>query len=282
MVDESDGLDEALEGQLRVMLTAAGRIGEQFARVREQSRRNAEAQSLQEARELEARLIAERTTASAHLNNVYREEWWAGATPDHVAHHYQLARAWAREDQSADRAAKHIQSEVKTRYGIDLDSAASPEMLRAELHRAEQHQQQATEAARRAQQEQAEAATLLAAANAEDARADAAAAAAEFEADPAEREAAQLEVEAHTVRANADRSESKRVYDSAERRSADANELASKGFSNEAVAARMHSDVAQGKPATEAVAGNGGRSYSKARKQSLGRGTERQRNGMSR
>lgn len=45
MAEESDGIEEAFDGQLRVLITAAGRVGEAFARGREEAMRRAQAQS---------------------------------------------------------------------------------------------------------------------------------------------------------------------------------------------------------------------------------------------
>ncbi|WP_407318535.1 hypothetical protein UQW22_17870 [Isoptericola halotolerans] len=52
MVDVSDGIEEAFEGQLRVLVSTAGQVGERFARAREDALRRAKAASEQEAREL--------------------------------------------------------------------------------------------------------------------------------------------------------------------------------------------------------------------------------------
>ncbi|MDQ3359699.1 MAG: hypothetical protein M3520_12955, partial [Actinomycetota bacterium] len=73
MADESDGVDEAVEGVLRVGLTAAGpRMAEIIARAREQAAREAQAASEHEARELAERLTAERSAARAQLAPVHR------------------------------------------------------------------------------------------------------------------------------------------------------------------------------------------------------------------
>ena len=50
---ESDGIDEAVEGQLRMFVTAGAQLGEQLAR------------------EFESRLEAEKTTALAELDKVH-------------------------------------------------------------------------------------------------------------------------------------------------------------------------------------------------------------------
>jgi hypothetical protein len=55
MVEETDGIEEAFEGQVRVLVTATGQIGERLARAREQALRRAQGQSEQEAREMQSR-----------------------------------------------------------------------------------------------------------------------------------------------------------------------------------------------------------------------------------
>ena len=60
MAEETDGIEEAFEGQLRVLVTAAGQVGERLARAREEALRNAQARSEQEHRELQSRIEAER------------------------------------------------------------------------------------------------------------------------------------------------------------------------------------------------------------------------------
>ena len=42
MAEETDGIEEAFEGQLRVLVTAAGQIGERVARAREEALRGEE------------------------------------------------------------------------------------------------------------------------------------------------------------------------------------------------------------------------------------------------
>ena len=81
MADESDGIEEAFDGQLRIAVTAAGRMGETLARAREDAARRARAQSEQEARELSSRFEAEKRAARVELGSVYRSDWWDRATP---------------------------------------------------------------------------------------------------------------------------------------------------------------------------------------------------------
>ncbi|WP_240201457.1 hypothetical protein [Cellulosimicrobium cellulans] len=124
MAEESDGIEEAFEGQLRVLVTAAGQVGERIARMREEALRRSQARNEQQARELQSRFEAERRAARAELGNVYRSDWWDRASVDEVAQMYQVARAWAREDPDAVRAEQQMRTEMRTRYGLDPDGLA--------------------------------------------------------------------------------------------------------------------------------------------------------------
>lgn len=124
MAEESDGIEEAFEGQLRVLVTAAGQVGERIARMREEVLRRAQARSEQQARELQSRFEAERSAARVELGNVYRSDWWDRASAEQVAQTYQVARAWAREDPDAVRAEEHLRTEMRARYGLDPDGLA--------------------------------------------------------------------------------------------------------------------------------------------------------------
>lgn len=124
MAEESDGIEEAFEGQLRVLVTAAGQVGERIARMREEAMRRAQARSEQQARELQSRFEAERRAARVELGNVYRSDWWDRASAEQVAQTYQVARAWARDDPDAARAEEHMRTEMRTRYGLDPDERA--------------------------------------------------------------------------------------------------------------------------------------------------------------
>ena len=306
----SDGIDEVIEGQLRVMLTTAAQIAERRARQREAELRRAEARSAREARELEARFEAERRAVHAELANVHRESWWDLATESQIVHAWEIAKAWGAEDPEAARAQERIREGVKARYGItreqlDADAlkgrivaaeervqaaqtrSSDPELSDGERSRAleelreaetllaalkeDQRAIAATTSSRderiKSREEKAEARAMLEQADHDAARAEEARVTAEqapgleedrfhqiVEAEQLHHDAAQAEQEGH------------RVWDSAERREATAEELRAKGIDAETVATRMRADVAQGKPATEAVKGSAGRRPPTARK----------------
>lgn len=285
MAEETDGIEEALEGQLRVLLTAAGQVGERLARAREDALRRAQARSEQEFRELESRIAAERHAARVELASVHRSDWWDRATPEQIGRTYQVARAWAQEDPEAVRAEQRVRDEVRTRYGIDVDDAgADPEavqqLVRLELDRAERDRANADAERSRSTAENAEAQQLLMHADQEDQRSEEARAAAEHEPDPDERARAVSEAEQREATAAQAREDGHTLYDSAERREGAARDLEAKGISTEVVATRMRADVSQANPATEAARHGRGEAVRAWRKR--GQGAQVRRDGLSR
>lgn len=127
MVDESDGIEEAIEGQTRLLVTAAAQAGDRLARMREDALRRAQATSEREARELQSRLAAEQRAVRADLAGVQRADWWEKATPQRIAQAYESAVAWRDEEPEAARAEARIVDELRTRHGI------TPDQLRAQV-----------------------------------------------------------------------------------------------------------------------------------------------------
>lgn len=175
MAEESDGIAEAFDGQLRVALTAAGRIGEVLARMREDAVRRSQAASEQQSRELSSRLDAERLAARAELGNVYRPDWWDNASPEQIGQAYTTARAWSGEEPEAVRAQGRIRDEVRERYGVDVaNTGADPAAVQAAVEEADVLRQQADAERQRGTGEEAEAASLMLSADESDRSADAA------------------------------------------------------------------------------------------------------------
>lgn len=287
-MSESDGIEDAFEGQLRMGLLIAGRVAEEIARQREQAARAAEQQSAQAARDLQERAAAERTTARAALVPLERAAWWDRARPADIETAWQTARQWADVEPDAARAAETIREQVATRYGIDVDA------LEADHHEsggrgeslARALDDRAAQATAQAQQQRVEAdketvvATLLAgeaaderaAADATPTTADAAHAGVEEGAhrDLAERAndraaAATTDADATGFAAAAARATDASsigaapagpttpAYDSPQRRAATARDLhASVGTEHaEAVEARISADIANARPVTD-------------------------------
>lgn len=122
MTEDNDGVDEVLEGTLRVALTAAGRLAEMAARDREQAARAAQSASEHEARQLQARLDAERSAARAQLAPVRQDGWWDKARTEDIAVAWQTAVTWQRLDPQAAAAVTVIRQQVKDRFNVDVDT----------------------------------------------------------------------------------------------------------------------------------------------------------------
>lgn len=254
MAEEADGIEEALAGQVRVAVTAAGLVGEAVARTREQQQRRAHAASEQRAREVQSRLDAERVAARAELAVVHRPEWWGRAAPEQIGRAYQVARAWSREEPEAVRAEQRISQELRARYGVDAANAGvDPAVVRAAIERSQQDRAHGAGGRADAATDQAEAQVLLTLADQQDRRADEARAAAVHEPDPDERAEATAQAAASQDDADVSRGSGQALYDNAERRQRTARDLEAQGVSEVATAARMAADVSQARLATDAV-----------------------------
>jgi hypothetical protein len=165
MVDEADGIDEAFEGQMRMLLMGASRLGERVARAREQQARNAQAASESEAREISARIAAERAAAQADLSKVRQDSWWESASLPQVADAYQTVVAWQGEGPFFASTKTFMEEQLESRYGI------RPEDLPASGQEQDQARENGKDEHQEAAKERAEASALLAAADGVDRRA---------------------------------------------------------------------------------------------------------------
>ena len=116
---ESDGIAEVFDEGMRLAITAAGRLAEHRIRERERQLREAQADSEQSARQLEARMDAERTAAIAQLDATRNPEWWDHASVDDVASAWEAAQEWRDRDSVAEAAAARMRPEIIERYGLD-------------------------------------------------------------------------------------------------------------------------------------------------------------------
>lgn len=247
-MSESDGIEEALEGQLRVLVTAATQLGERAARAREAAQRTAAAHSEQEQRELQARFAAEQQLARTQYGQVHNPQWWDNAKPEDISAVWQTTKAWSAEDPEAARAEARMAQEINDRYGItpeELHTAADAERTRAAKDRAEAEQ-------------------LMQQADHQD-RAQ----------DKARNDEPSTGLE--NTRSGRDiEAETQVLYDSAERREGTARDLESQGIDPAVVKTRMRADISQGKPATEAVTSKPRSAKARKTRGSAGIGAERQ------
>ena len=266
-MSESDGIEEAFEGTARVALTAAGQLGEQLARLREEQLGRARARSEEEGRGYALRLHAERDAARAQLAPVRDDQWWTNASPQDVVQAYSTARSWEHVDSRAAQAAARIRAEARDRYGVDLDSTPlDTAAIDAAFARGQALERQATAERQLEREDMAQAQALLAQADrAERAAAeqrsdgsdppvlDQLLAAGVAVVDPvsaADREVREAQEKGQATEARAGAAT---AYDSAERRAAFAADLEAKGIDRELVATRLRADVSNAKPATEAT-----------------------------
>lgn len=238
-MSESDGIEDVFEHHLQVAVQGAARMGEMIAYQRAGQARQAEAASVQEARELQGRRAAEWQAARADLAATTRAEWWERATVEDIAHTYQTATAWAPVEAEAGRYRDSMRGQLRTRYGVDVegavDEAAVARRIKDELDR------QAEIERNRANQEVAEAAALM------------------EHAERVDRAAEERDDRAQQLQAEQLRDDAGLVYDSAERREALAAELTRRGVDEKGVEARVTADVGNARPAAEAVQAKGSR-----------------------
>ncbi|NEK96580.1 hypothetical protein GCU67_20775 [Modestobacter muralis] len=161
-MSEPDGADEIVGGGLRLAATAAALVGQRIAEARAEAARQAAEADAQQARQMGTRLTAERNAARAQYGVVDRDDWWRTAGASDVADVWQTAQSWRDLDPEANRALDRIRTQVRDRYGVDLDDGG--EVDRDALERAVTERQAAAVERRRAQQagETLEAAVALA------------------------------------------------------------------------------------------------------------------------
>lgn len=161
MAEETDGIEEALEGQIRILTTAAGQVAECLARAREQALRRAQEHSEQQARGMRSRLEAEHRAARAELAGVHRTDWW-----DHAprAHRPRLAGGTClgtRGLQGRPSRAVHPRRAAHPLRHRRRQRGAAPADVQAAIQRAERDRAQADAAPTGEQAERAEAHRLI-------------------------------------------------------------------------------------------------------------------------
>lgn len=261
---ESDGIDEALGGVTQVAMTAAGRVGEQLAREMERRARMAQAQSEQAAAEMAERARAEREAARASLAPVHQDAWWDNASAQDITKAYETAKAWRDVDPEAVRAEQRIAGQVRDRYGVDVADAGDPAAVSEAMDRSERARSEAAEERTDATLETAEAVGLVAGADALDRRVEEEVERMHEAADRGDATDANhhgAEADQAQGQAGEQREQAGHLYDSAERRQETAQGL-DHIENRAAVEARMTADVAQARPATDAVAQAPGRAPS--------------------
>lgn len=131
----SNEVELELDGVMRTLIAAAGRMGENMARMREEQARRAEAVSMQRGRETAAQFDQERAMARALVQPAREPAWWDRARPEDVAHLYETTAAWKDHDPALAQAHAHMGTVLRERYGIDVDNiGADPRRVAQVIH----------------------------------------------------------------------------------------------------------------------------------------------------
>ena len=146
---QADGVFEEAEGNIRQQLMAAAQLARTAVQARHDAAQRATRRDLEEARQLQAQLDAQRVAARAELAPVHNASWWDQAQVRDVARAYETAVTFRDEDQAARDAEARIRQELRERYDVEvLETGADPAVVRATLvdrdtERAERDERQA-------------------------------------------------------------------------------------------------------------------------------------------
>lgn len=231
---ESDGVEETMQGSVRMAVTVAARGAAEIAMMRAQRARQAQADGEHAAREFAQQREALWQDSRAELASVLEDRWWQEATPERIGQAYTTAQAWEGRPEVEPYLAR-IREQVKERYGVDIDQARD-QSLEGQLG----EPVGSTERERaEADKDRAEAARLM-----EDSdRADRTQLADDDPSNAVEAD--------HAQQTQAD---AELLYDSAERRDALADGLRELGVDAPVVEARVTADTHQATPAAAAIA----------------------------
>ncbi len=146
---QADGVFEEAEGNIRQQLMAAAQLARSAVQARQDAAQRSTRRDLEEARQLQAQLDAQRVAARAELAPVHESSWWDQAQVRDVARAYETAVTFRDEDQAARDAEARIRQELRERYDVEvLETGADPAVVRATLvdrdtERAERDERQA-------------------------------------------------------------------------------------------------------------------------------------------
>lgn len=235
---EPDGVTDEAEGKLRMGLMAAAQLARTASSTRRSLLEQATGRDLEEARQLQARLEADRATARAELAPVNESSWWDQAEVGDIARAYETAVTWRDDDEVARGAESRIRQELRERYNIEIsETGADPATVREALDRDGATQRDPSAERDEARREQTHTAGLI-----------------------AESEILEFEIDREDERGEAERfdealaleEDANRIWDSAVRREQHSEQLSQRG-EPEAAAAWKQADTDQARSPQEAV-----------------------------
>lgn len=235
---DNDGIDDALEQQIRVLAMAAAQSADHALRGVSGARDRARERDEQTRRELQEQQRAQHAARVAAFDVTRQDGWWRQATPERIGATYGAAVAWAPQMPEAAQAQARIEDEMRIRHGVDFAAEVGAAVIRE-----------------RAGADQVEAAQHIAAANDADRASDAAAA----------RGDGKLSDDRDDDRSR-EQGAAREEWDSAARRRDHAATLESKGVPEGARDAKFTADLGQGKPAVDAVRDGAPRGHERAQR----------------
>ncbi|RGE19065.1 hypothetical protein [Leucobacter sp. wl10] len=235
---ESDGVTDEAQGNLRMGLMTAAQLARSASLRRRSTLEQATRRDLDEARQIQARLDVDRMTARAELAPVHEASWWEQAETRDVARAYETAVTWRDEDEAARAAEGRIRHELRERYQIEVnETGADPATVRDALARNRAPGQEAAGERENARRDRDATLGLV-----------------------AESEILEYEIDREDERGQAERfdealaleEDANRIWDSAARREEHAERISQAG-EPEAAAAWKQADVDQARSPSEAV-----------------------------
>ena len=131
---------------MRQALMGAAQLARTATQARRDAAERATRRDLEEARQLQAQLDAQRVAARAELAPVHESSWRDQAQVRDVARAYETAVTFRDEDQAARDAESRIHQELRERYDVEvLETGADP----AVVHNARRPRRAASASTRR-------------------------------------------------------------------------------------------------------------------------------------
>ncbi|TFC50487.1 hypothetical protein E3T24_13830 [Cryobacterium sp. TmT2-59] len=131
---QADGVLEEAEGNICQQLMAAAQLARSAVQARQDAAQWATRRDLEEARQLQAQLDAQKVAARAELAPVDESSWRDQTQVRAVARAYETAVTFRDEDQATGDAESRIRQDLRDRYDVEvLETGADPVVVRATL-----------------------------------------------------------------------------------------------------------------------------------------------------
>lgn len=112
-------MHEGFEQALRTMLMAAAKIRERAAQQRTDRAGAQQQQAGRTAEHAERAHATQQAALAAELAPVHRDDWWRQTRPERIARLWELSGRYAEQNDDAAAAHRHMNHQIRDRYGID-------------------------------------------------------------------------------------------------------------------------------------------------------------------